>query len=209
LNAAFLARRLGRLQQAITLGEYLIALDPASPAAHDELARAHMLAGDFDEAISEFRTALRLSPSLYWAHGAIGETLLLKGDASAALAEAQLEVDPMYQLQILAMANHALGLKAASDAALERLIVKCGRKCALDIATVLAYRGEADRSFEWLDKALQHHDLLVNSVAGHPTLASLYKDPRWLPFIGKIGMATKQLAAIRFNVKPPVEVAVL
>ena len=89
VQAAFLARRLGRLEQAIALGEYPVARDPANSGAHDELARAFMLAGRFDDAIAEFRTAMSLSPSLYWGHGSIGELLLLKGNPRAALAEAQ------------------------------------------------------------------------------------------------------------------------
>jgi TolB-like protein/Tfp pilus assembly protein PilF len=202
-QAAFLARRLGRLEQAIALVECQVARDPANAGAHDELARAYMLAGHFDKAIAEFRAALGLSPDLPWGHAGIGESLLLKGDARAALAEAQQEVDPMYRLQVSAIANYALGQTAASDAALAEMIAQYGTTSALDIATVLAYRGEIDRSFEWLDKALQYHDLLLNSAATYPTLANLHDDPRWLPFLRKIGMAPEQLAAIKFDVKVP------
>jgi len=201
--AAFLSRRLGRLQQAIALGKYQVARDPANAGAHDELARAYMLAGQFDASIAEFRAALRLSPSYPWGHGSICEVLLLKGDARAALAEAQLEVDPMYRLSALSLANYALGQKTASDAALGTLIAEYGAKAALDIATTFAYRGELDRSFEWLDKAFAYHDLVLNSVAGHPTLANLHNDPRWLPFLRKINMGPEQLAAIKFEVSLP------
>jgi TolB-like protein/cytochrome c-type biogenesis protein CcmH/NrfG len=201
--AAFLARRLGRLEQAIALGEFQVARDPANSGAHGELARAFMVAGRFDESVAEFRTALRLNPSFPWGHGSIGEVLLLKGNARAALAEAQQEVDPIFRLAVVAMANHALGQKAASDAALRTLIDKYGARSALDIATVLAYRGERDRAFEWLDNAFEYHDLLLNSAAAHPTLANLHEDPRWLPFLRKINMAPEQLAAIKFEVKLP------
>ena len=105
------------------------------------------------------------------------------------------------------MAHHALGQKAASDEALRTLIAKYGTKSALDIATALAYRGELDRSFEWLDKAFEYHDLLINSVAAHPTLANLHEDPRWVPFLRKINMSPEQLAAIKFDVKLRVEAA--
>ena len=97
--------------------------------------------------------------------------------------------------------------KVASDAALGTLIAEYGDKAALDVATTFAYRGEADRSFEWLDKAFDYHDLVLNSVAGHPTLANLHKDPRWLPFLRKINMAPEELASIKFDVKLPAEAA--
>ena len=149
------------------------------------------------------RTALRLSPSLPWGHATIGEALILQGDARAALAEAQLEVDPMYRLELLAIANHALGQKAASDAALKEMITQFDTTSAMDIATVLAYRGEIDQSFKWLDKAVQQRDPLLGSVVSWPTLANLHKDPRWLPFLRTIKMAPEELAAIKFDVMPP------
>lgn len=52
----------------------------------------------------------------------------------------------------LPMAWHALGKKAASDAALAELIRKYEKEAASNIAYVLAYRGEVDRAFEWLDR---------------------------------------------------------
>ena len=64
-------------------------------------------------------------------------------------------------------------------------------------------RGEADRAFEWLDKAARYHDLYFSAVAGHPMFNSIHSDPRWLPFLRKHGLAPEQLAAIEFDVKVP------
>jgi len=36
-----------------------------------------------------------------------------------------------------------------------------------------------------------------------PFFAHLHDDPRWLPFLRKIGRAPEQLAAIKFDVKLP------
>jgi len=54
----------------------------------------------------------------------------------------------------LPMAWHALGKKAQSDVALAELIGKYEKEAPYNIAGVLAFRGEADRAFEWLDKAV-------------------------------------------------------
>ena len=43
-----------------------------------------------------------------------------------------------------------------SDAALAELIRKYNRTSAFAIAMVLAFRGDTDRAFEWLDKAVQY-----------------------------------------------------
>ena len=53
----------------------------------------------------------------------------------------------------LPMAYHALGRKAESDAALAALIAK-SEKAPYGIAYVCAFRGEAGKAFEWLDKAM-------------------------------------------------------
>ena len=39
---------------------------------------------------------------------------------------------------------------------------------AYNIAYALAFRGEADRAFEWLDKAVEHRDPLVGLIAVDP-----------------------------------------
>jgi tetratricopeptide (TPR) repeat protein len=79
------------------------------------------------------------------------------------------------------MAYHALDRKAESDAALEELITKYEQTMAYNIAYVLAYRGEADRAFEWLEKAVKYRDPSLGSIAVYPMLKSLRSDPRWLP----------------------------
>ena len=44
---------------------------------------------------------------------------------------------------------------------------------------------------------------MLGTLAVYPSLASLHSDPRWLPFLRKLGMAPEQLAAIKFDVKVP------
>jgi hypothetical protein len=101
------------------------------------------------------------------------------------------------------MVYHALGDKPKSDAVLADLVRKYEKTAACDIATVLAYRGEADRAFEWLNKAIQHHDPTLGSIAVNALFANIHSDPRWLPFLRKNGMAPEQLAAIKFDVTLP------
>ena len=43
----------------------------------------------------------------------------------------------------------------------------------------------------------------LSEIAIDPLFANLHDDPRWLPFLRKIGKAPEQLAAIKFDVKVP------
>ena len=101
------------------------------------------------------------------------------------------------------MVYHTLGRKADSDAALAELTKKYAADWAYNIAYVLAWRNERDRAFEWLDKAVTQQDPGLSEIAIDPLFANLHDDPRWLPFLRKIGKAPEQLAAIKFDVKVP------
>ena len=79
---------------------------------------------------------------------------------------------------------------------------KYGKEAAYNIAYVLAYRGEADRAFEWLDKAVAYKDPGLAEIAVQPLFGNIRHDPRWLPFLRSIGKAPEQLAAIPFAVAP-------
>jgi TolB-like protein/tetratricopeptide (TPR) repeat protein len=202
-QAGYLARRLGRHELAIALYQYLVAHDPFNYIHHQNLAYAYWYAGQIDNALNEHRLILVLDPAVPGVHAPIGEMLLLNGDAAAALREVEQETDEQFRLPALAMAYHALGRKADSDAALAELIRKYKSTAAYSIATVLAYRGEADAAFDWLEKAAHYHDANLGTLPVYPTLANLRSDPRWVPFLRKLGMAPEQLAAIKFDVTLP------
>jgi TolB-like protein/Tfp pilus assembly protein PilF len=202
-RAARLAGGLGRLDEAIALYEYAVARDPVSSGGHVWLGLFYMLAGRLDESIASYRTALTLSPGSIGAHYVMGVALLLKDEPEAALAAFAEEADEGYRLIGLVMAYHALGQTAESDAVLAELIEKNEGVAAYNIAYVLAYRGEADRAFEWLDKAVQYHDPGLSEIAVDVLFANIHDDPRWLPFLESIGKSPEQLAAIEFEVRLP------
>jgi TolB-like protein/class 3 adenylate cyclase/Tfp pilus assembly protein PilF len=202
-SAASLALSLGRLDTAIALYEYILARNPVNVGSHHNQGYAYFCAGRLDEAIASLRTALSMAPDADGFQVHLGEALLLKGDHTEALAAMQKESAEAWRMIGLPMAYHALGRKAESDAALAELIRKYEKAWAYNIAEVLAYRGEVNRAFEWLDKAIAYHDPGVSEVNTDPLLANLHKDPRWLPFLRKLGRAPEQLAVIKFDVKLP------
>lgn len=202
-SAATLAASLGRLDQAIALAEYAVARDPVSPFGHANLGLYYRDAGRLDEAIASFRMTLTLSPGYIGAQHFIGEALLLKGEPESALAAMQKEVFEVWRLIGLAMAHHALGQVAASDAALAELIEKYEQDASYNIAYVLSFRGEADRAFEWLNKAVDYNDPGVAEITIEPLFANIHFDPRWPPFLESIDKSPEQLAAIKFEATLP------
>jgi TolB-like protein/DNA-binding winged helix-turn-helix (wHTH) protein/Flp pilus assembly protein TadD len=202
-RAADLAMDLGRLDVAIVVGEYVVDRDPVNPTLHEFLGWSYLCARRLDEAIASFRTALTLNPGYIASRYRIGVALLLKGEPRAALAEMQQEQKDAKRLEGEAIVYHTLGQAVASDTALAELIDKYERSSAYNIAYVLAFRGEADGAFAWLDKAVQYNDTGLLQIVNQPEFANIHDDPRWLSFLESIGMSPAQLAAIEFKVTLP------
>jgi TolB-like protein/Tfp pilus assembly protein PilF len=200
--AATLYRALGRLERAIAVCEYMVTLDPVNNLGYFNLGMMSHYSGKPDTAIIALETALSLSPGRIAAQIFIGEALLLKGEPEAAL-EAVLLEDSIWRLIDLPMIYHALGRAVDSDAALAELIEEQTQKSAYNIAYVLAFRGEADRAFEWLDKAVQYGDTGLLDLPIQPLFANIHDDPRWMPFLERNGKLPEQLAAIKFDVTLP------
>ncbi|HEY2394821.1 MAG TPA: tetratricopeptide repeat protein [Rudaea sp.] len=202
-NSASLLGSLGRLDEALALEEAIVRRDPVNVSALFNLGLYQRMAGRVDPAIASFHTVLSLAPGRGDAHAQLGTALLLKGDAQGALAEIQQETSEAWKMIGLALAYHALGRKADSDAALAALIAKYEKDWSSNIASVYAFRGEADKAFEWLDKAVEYGDSGFSGIVTANLFGKIHADPRWLPFLRKIGKAPEQLAKIEFKVTLP------
>jgi TolB-like protein/Tfp pilus assembly protein PilF len=204
-NSAAFLQDLGRLQEALAVEEAVVRRDPVNVTALYNLGYSQRFTGQFDAAIASFRSALNLSPGRSQAHYGICVAMLLKGDASAALAEIEQEKSEIWRLLGLPMAYHALRRKTESDAALATLIAKFEKDGPYNIAYVYAFRGEADKAFEWLDKAVQYQDPGLSEIVAENLFENIHSEPRWLPFLRKLGRAPDQLAQIQFKVTLPKE----
>jgi tetratricopeptide (TPR) repeat protein len=202
-NSAVFLHSLGRLQEGLALLEAVVRRDPVNVTTLFNLGNAQIRMGQFDAAIASYRSVLSLSPGYGLAHYQICEAMLLKGDAPAALAEIEQEKSEDWRLIGLPMAYHALGRQTESDAALATLIAKFEKDSSYNIAYVYAFRGEADKAFEWLDKAVQSQNPGLSHIAVENLFDNIHSDPRWLPFLRKIGRAPEQLAKIQFKVTLP------
>jgi len=202
-NAAVFLAGVGKVDAGITVMRYLAAHDPASARVHYRLGDLLSRARKYDEAIASMRVALALSPQYNGAHNIISASLIAKGDAAGALADAQAESSETWRIISLAAAYYALGRKGEADAALSNVITKLGTEASYNIAYTYALRGEADKAFEWLDKADQYNDGGLSEIVYEPFFDNIRSDPRWLPFLRKVGRAPDQLAKVEFKVTLP------
>jgi TolB-like protein/Flp pilus assembly protein TadD len=202
-NSAVLLAALGRLDEALALDAAVVRRDPLNLSARFNLGMDQRQAGRLDDAIASFRTVLSLAPGRSGTHAQLGNALLLKGDAQGALAEIEQETAESWKMFGLPMVYHALGRKADSDTALAAAIAKYEKDGPSNIACVYAFRGDTDKAFEWLDKAVEYSDSGTADIVAEPLFGKIHTDPRWLTFLRKLGKAPEQLAKIEFKVTLP------
>ena len=160
-----------------------------STSAHHNLGFAAYVAGCFDEAEAAFRKALELTPNAgykpYW----LSRTLLARGEPERALEELQNQLIESWRIAGLSVIYRALGRTDEADAALADLTERFASSHAMKIAEGHAYRGEIDEAFVWLERAYEQRDPLVPWVRGNRLLVNLEDDPRYEPFLERMGLA--------------------
>jgi hypothetical protein len=65
---------------------------------------------------------------------------------------------------------------------------RCSVISALRVAEVYAHRGDRDRAFEWLDRAVAQRDKGILGVRWDPDLRGLHGDPRWAALLKKLNL---------------------
>jgi TolB-like protein/Flp pilus assembly protein TadD len=199
-NSAAFLQAMGRLEEALAIQQALVRRDPVNVTALYNLGYTQRVMGQYDAAIVTYRRVLGLSPGYASAHYQICIAMLLKNDASAALAEIEQENNEPSRLIGLPMVYHALGRNAESRIALATLIARFEKDWSYNIAQVYAFGEEADKAFEWLGKAVAYHDPGLSDIVRENLFDNIHSDLRWVPFLRKVGLAPEQLAGIQFKV---------
>ena len=202
-NAAALLTARGRLDEATTVNEYATARDPLNPVRHGNLAVSHLYARRWEEAIASLETALRLSPRRIYAHYLIGVSLLEQDKPAAALAAMQQEQSETFRAQGTALALYALGRHEESSATLRMLEERWARTSPAAVAGMYAFAGNADATFQLLDRAVEQRDISLGWIFHMPYFRPVHGDPRWVRFLDQIGASPAYLDRIRFEVKLP------
>jgi adenylate cyclase len=184
--AGALAGTQGQFPKAIDLLEQSIALDPLSLGNRVSLARTYSKMGRFDDAIKTIDSVMALSPKYATGARNLSIIYLLKGDPKRALTELEKNSHPADAVQ-KARIHFTLGNEAQSQAFIKELLADSPHQNPGRMASVYAWRGENDATFEWLELAFQQGDSFVNFL-GSEWMRGLEDDPRYPIFLEKIGL---------------------
>jgi serine/threonine-protein kinase len=186
-HAAYLAS-LGRLPEALAELQRAADLDPLSAEAQVALGNVHLGTGQYGLAEAAGSRALGISPEFGRAARTLGVALLLQGRFVEARAAFHRSSNRLFVVLGDTLVEHSLGQAAASQRGLEAMLaipdVRQGG--CYQLAQAHAWRGELDRAFEWLDRAVAQHDGGITIVKYDPLLRHLRADPRFAALLRRL-----------------------
>jgi TolB-like protein/Tfp pilus assembly protein PilF len=207
-SAGMLLQNMGRVEEGLRPIEYKVELDPLSAAWHYTLGLAYLSVARPEDALQSFDTTISLSPEFSLAHYNKGVALMLAGRPTEAVAVFSAEPRESWRLAGLTMAlfdrdRQNPGVSEASDKVLAELLDKYSGNMTYNLGYVYAYRGDADSAFKWLEKAVEVGDAGLGEILSQPLFGNLHEDPRWVPFLHKLGRAPDQLSEIQLSIRVP------
>ena len=177
---------LGRMPEAIPVVEDALELDPLSSETRYWLATLYNATAKYAAARELLHKALELAPQHDLAKREVAFTELLDGHPSLALATVPGLGQDWTKSLVTALAQHSLGNRRESDAALARLVSAAGTTATYQIAQVHAWRGEQEEAFDWLERARLRHDPGLRYLKYDPFLRSLRGDSRFASLLEKL-----------------------
>jgi serine/threonine-protein kinase len=183
-------------RQAEAIAEFQRAreLDPLSIIIQAASARAYYNARRYDEAIAQARKALEIDSTFSRAHFWVGMASEQLSRPDAAIRELEMTISFGGPVSIyLAALGHAYGVAGQRDKALSVLAelktrAKSRYISPLDVATVYLGLGDADATFEWLERAYQTRASALVFLAIDPRYDLVRSDPRFQDLVRRIGL---------------------
>ena len=175
----------GNQKDAIRLYERVLERDPLNLLARRYLARMLYFVGRLDDAETTIREVLALNGSYQAANYELGRILLARGQVAAAVTAFEAETDPGWRQFGLPLGYHAQHREPEAKAALAALVANSAGS-EFQVAETYGYFGDADRAFEWLDRAVERHDGGLLWLRGDPLLKGITHDRRYPPLLARL-----------------------
>jgi TolB-like protein/Tfp pilus assembly protein PilF len=199
----FLLGELGRTDEAISVGKYILRRDPACASCVAALSSAYRNSGRYAEAVETMEPILEWRPPDSQFRWAFGVALLFAGEPERALEWFDPDPDGGHGVGYLAALYDAGRLEE-----FERRLAADDPSDPLNweaLARVHAWIGDNDKAFEYMEKVV---------VSGHFAAGDLdtdfYRrledDPRWAEFRSRHGVEERDLSQIEFNPALPDEI---
>jgi len=182
--------RTGHFEEAIAEAGKAVELDPISSVSLNCRAMVFFRSRRYDEAIQSSRKVLDIDPTFVNALWWQGLSYAGKGDfpkAIAALTKAvSMNDGPLFR----ALLGHVYGRagdRAKALGILNGLTKELRFVSPMDFAILYAGMGDADRTFQWLEKAYQSRETRIHQLPS-TEFDSVRSDPRYADLMRRIGL---------------------
>ncbi len=149
-----------RYDEAIAQLQKTVELDPNYVTAHWRLATAYSLVGRHKEALAEVKRSRELAPNLAWSKSMVAEICAEAGDRDTALKM----IEEIKQ-------------------------VNPPNNTSFMIGSIYADLGDKDHAFEWLNKAYENKDWMLNKVGVEPWFDNIGSDPRMADLLKRMNLS--------------------
>ncbi len=171
-------RTRGRLDTSIAACRKAIGLDPLSVGARNFLSYTYLASGDLAQARVLNARVLEISPGSLAAQSVRCQVDFFGGKR----AEAQDHCGDLRngndRSLWLTLIVQEWGTAVEADQAVAALVKRLGNSDPISVAEAYAWRGDADRAFEWLGRANTRH-ICFPDLKYDPLLRKVRSDPRY------------------------------
>jgi serine/threonine-protein kinase len=186
---AFLLSLIGHAQEALSLFDRTVALDPLNPARFTSETFIRFNARQYAASLASARRALEIAPHSVNIRDVVGRILLIEGKPAEALAEYR-KLDPADARRIFGETLIAArtGQRSLALKQLQEMQERYGDTAHYQYAQVHSIFGDRDAAFEELGKALAVRDAGLAAVRVQPFFDPIRGDPRFANLESKLGL---------------------
>ena len=151
------------------------------------------IGGQYEQAIDQSRKTLEMDPNFALARYRLGQTYVLAGRYSEAVAEltkaVALSQSPRAMSE-LGLAHALAGNRSAALALLGQLTDQSKQRhiSPFNLAVIHGGLGDKERALEWLDKAYEERSPSLNLLKVSPAFIGIRREPRFVAMVRSLGM---------------------
>jgi TolB-like protein len=176
----------GDLKKTVELLNKAIRLDPLVYANHYNLGNAKYKLGLLDEALKSYNTFELYYPNSQLLHYQKAKVFLAQGKKKEAQVEIEKETNEFFSLYGRNFVYFDKNNKQSTKELFNEFLEKHSEVDPANTADLYAFRGDFNKSFEFLYKALEIKDAVLLEALAYPSFKPMHKDPRWKKLIEDI-----------------------
>jgi TolB-like protein len=179
---------LGQFEKAGALLEASVQQDPLNLSRRLRLGLLQEFSGQYEQSLSSYRQIIGLNSQFPGVRAYRARVKIIQEKPDSALRESELEIDPFWKRYSRILALTALDRDEEAKSLLEQMIRDDGHHAAYQVTEILAFSGDAEKAFEWFQRAHDQKDGGMSEILGNYFLRNLHGDPRWEEMLVRVGL---------------------